>query len=149
MVGRLVLPVALLCVLPGCGRLDRECRAVSATANAFIRDSERLKPQPGATPEATMQAELAAAARYDKLAADLLALNVESSELSPEVKSYRELAEHSAASLRAVASAFGRGDFEAARAKRIELELAARGEAPLVDTINRICGTAKTGAERQ
>jgi hypothetical protein len=141
MVGRLLVSVALLATLSGCGRLERECRAVSATANAFIRDNERQRPQGGATPEATVQAELAAAARYDKLAADLLALKVESSELSPEIKSYRELAEHSAESLRAVAAAFGRGDFETARAKRIELDRAARGEGPLVERINRICGT--------
>jgi hypothetical protein len=146
MVGRPLVPVALLLALAGCGRLERECRAVSATANAFILESERLRARPGSTPEATVQAELMTAARYDKLAADLLALDVGSSELSPEVKSYRELAEHSAASLRAVAAAFGKGDFEAARAKRIELERAARGEAPLVEKINRICGTGHTDA---
>ena len=130
----------------GCGRLERECRAVSATANAFIAESERLRPRADATPAETVKAELATAARYDRLAADLSALAVESSELVPEIRSYRELAEHSAAALRAVADALGRGDFEAARSKRIELDAAARGEGPLVERINGICGTAKREA---
>jgi len=132
--------------LLGCGRLERECRAVSATANAFIAESERLRPRAGATPDETVKAELATAARYDRLAADLAALAVESSELVPEVQSYRELAEHSASALRAVATALGAGDFEAARSKRIELDAAARGEAPLVERINVLCGTAKPDA---
>jgi len=143
--GRRSAPVALLVVV-GCGRLDQECRAVSGTANAFIADSERQRPRAGATPAETVKAELATAARYDRLAADLAALKVESSELAPEVRSYRELAEHSAAALRAVADALGRGDFEAARSKRIELDAAAKGEAPLVARINGICGTSKGDA---
>jgi len=130
----------------GCGRLERECRAVSASANGFIAESERLRPRAGATPAETVKAELATAARYDRLAADLSALAVESSELVPEIQSYRALAEHSAAALRAVAGALERGDFEAARSKRIELDAAARGEAPLVERINVICGTAKSDA---
>ena len=143
--GRLAASVALLSVA-ACGRLDRECRAVSGTANAFIAESERQRPRPDATPAETVKAELATATRYDRLAADLAALKVESSELEPEVRSYRELAEHSAAALRAVADAFGRGDFEAARSKRIELDAAAKGEGPLVARINGICGTAKADA---
>ena len=132
--------------LTACGRLERECRAVTATANAFIAESGRLRPRAGATQEETVQAELAMAARYDRLAADLAALKVESSELSPEVERYRALAEHSASALRAVAGALGRSDFEAARSKRIELDAAARGEGPLVERINELCGTAKTDA---
>ncbi|HEX5098148.1 MAG TPA: hypothetical protein VFV94_01550 [Polyangiaceae bacterium] len=143
--GRLAALVALLLVV-GCGRLDRECRAVSETANAFIADSERQRPRAGASRAETVKAELATATRYDRLAADLAALKVESSELEPEVRSYRELAEHSAAALRAVADALGRGDFEAARSKRVELDAAAKGEGPLVARINGICGTAKVDA---
>jgi hypothetical protein len=143
--GRLAVAVAMLAVV-ACGRLDRECRAVSGTANAFLAESERQRPRAGATAAETVTAELSTAARYDRLAADLAALKVESSELEPEVRSYRELAEHSAAALRAVAGALGRGDFEAARSKRIELDAAAKGEAPLVARINGICGTAKTDA---
>jgi hypothetical protein len=134
--------------LAGCGRLGRECRAVTATANAFIKESEQLRPRPNASPDEAVRAELATATRYEKLAADLLALDVQSSELLPEVQSYRALAEHSAASLRAVATAFGKGDFEAARAKRIELDAAARGEAPLVARINALCGTAAPDAAK-
>jgi hypothetical protein len=135
-----------VCLLAlGCGQLDRECRAVTATANTFIRDSERVRPRPDATPEQTVKAQLEMAARYDKLAADLAALKVESSELVPEVAHYRELAEHSAASLRAVSAALTSGDFEAARARRIELDREARGEGPLVTRINTVCG-AKSDA---
>lgn len=127
----------------GCGKLDRECKSVSATANAFIAESERLHPKPDATPEETVQAELRTAARYEKLASDLAALKIESDELAPDVERYRALAEHAAGSLRAVAGALSRGDFEAARAKRIELDREARGEAPLVTHINEVCGISR------
>ena len=143
MVGRLLASVSVFLLVASCGRVERECRGVSATANAFIAESERQRPRPNATPEETMKAELATAGRYDKLASDLKALNVESSELTPEVERYRTLAEHSAESLRAVAAAFGRGDFETARAKRVELDREARGEGPLVQKINEICGTTQ------
>ncbi|HEV8551020.1 MAG TPA: hypothetical protein VGQ57_18360 [Polyangiaceae bacterium] len=143
--GRVVVTVALLS-LAGCGRLERECRAVSETANPFIAESERLRPRADATPEETVKAELATAARYERLAQNLGALKIESSELLPEVERYRALAEHSALALRAAADAFGRGDFEAARGKRIELDVAARGEGPLVRRINEICGTATLDA---
>jgi len=140
MLGR--LPIPALCLLAlGCGRLERECRAVSGTANAFIAESDRKRPRGDATPDEVVKMELATASRYEKLAADLLALKVESSELSPEVTRYRELAEHSAASLRAVAAALARSDFEAARQKRVELDREAQGEGPLVTKINGICGT--------
>ncbi|HTQ06537.1 MAG TPA: hypothetical protein VMI54_21905 [Polyangiaceae bacterium] len=142
MVGRAGVPVACLLVATGCGRLDRDCRAVTATANAFIAESASERPQPNATPEETVKAELATAVRYEKLAADLENLKVESSELSAEVTRYRALAEHSAASLRAVAAALARGDFDTARQKRIELDREAHGEVPLVAKINEICGAA-------
>ena len=145
MLGRPALPVACFLLLLGCGRLERECRALSATANAFIAESERLRPRADATPEEAAKAELMTASRYEKLATDLSALKVESSELSPEVARYRELAEHSAASLRAVASALTRGDFEAARQKRVELGRAAGGEGPLVTKINEVCGVKPDG----
>jgi hypothetical protein len=141
------VPALVSCLaLAGCGRLERECRGVTATANGFIAESERLRPRAGATSAETVKAELATAARYERLAADLSALTVESSELVPEIQSYRALAEHSASALRAVAAALGRSDFEAARSKRIELDAAARGEGPLVERINVICGTAKPDA---
>ncbi len=146
MFGRLGLPLACLLAVSGCGRLKRECSGVSATANAFIAESGKVRPQPNATPEETVKAELATAVRYEKLAADLERLKVESTELLPEVTRYRTLAEHSAASLRAVAAALTRGDFETARQKRIELDREARGEGPLVLKINELCGTAAVDA---
>lgn len=145
--GRFGFQLVCLLVVTGCGRLHAECREVSATANAFIAESGKLRPQPNATPEETVKAELATAVRYEKLAADLQRLKVESSELLPEVKRYRTLAEHSAASLRAVAAALAGGDFETARQKRIELDREARGEAPLVVKINAICGSAPVPAD--
>jgi len=144
-VGSPAVLVALVACL-ACGRLERECRAVSESANAFIAESERLRPRANATPEETVKAELATAARYDRLAADLAALELESSELRREVEQYRALAEHSAQALRAVARALEQNDFEAARKKRIELDAAARGEAPLVERINVVCGTARPAA---
>jgi hypothetical protein len=138
-----LVAVSGLALVAACSKLDGECRAVSTTANAFIAESERQRPRADATPEETVKAELATAARYERLAADLAALKVESSELSPEVERYRALAEHSAAALRSAAAAFGRGDFEAARSKRIELDAASKGEVPLVQRINELCGTAK------
>ena len=77
---------ALLFLQTACGKLDRECSAVSSTANAFIAESERQRPRADAKPEDTVKAELATAARYERLASDLAALKVESSELSPEVE---------------------------------------------------------------
>jgi hypothetical protein len=142
-VGRALVRVSCFLLVAGCGKLERECRGVSATANAFIAESERQRPRPNATPDETTKAELATADRYDKLASDLKALKVESSELQPEVARYRTLAEHSAESLRAVAAAFGRGDFESARTKRVELDREARGEGPLVQRINELCGSTK------
>jgi hypothetical protein len=147
MFGRLLARVSCVLLLAGCGRLERECRGVSATANAFIAESERQRPRPNATRDETTKAELATAARYDKLASDLKALHVESDELLPEVERYRTLAEHSAESLRAVAAAFARGDFDTARAQRVELDREARGEGPLVQKINEICGTTKPAAD--
>ena len=144
--GWLGVVMALAAGASSCSRLGGECRAVSETANAFIAESERLRPRPNATPEETVKAELATAARYVRLAADLAALKVESSELLPEVERYRALAEHSAQALRAVAAALEKNDFEAARTKRIELDAAARGESPLVERINVVCGSARRDA---
>jgi len=140
---RSLLLAACAWLAAGCGRLEKECHGVSVTANAFIAESERLRVGPAVTPEQTAEAELRTAARYEKLAGDLAALDVKSSELLPEVTRYRELAEHSAASLRAVAADLGRGDFEAARQKRVALDREARGEGPLVARINAICSAGR------
>jgi hypothetical protein len=129
-----------LLTLPCCGRLDRECTAFSTRANAFIKEGSSYRPKPDASPADTAREALATAARYDRLASDLAALDIQSSELRPEVDRYRELAERSAASLKAVASALGADDFETARRKRVELDAAAKGEGPLVAKINAICG---------
>jgi len=123
-----------------CGRQTRECRAVTARANTFIADSEKQKPAEGASKEQTREQALAMAHRYERLAADLAALHVESSDLAPEVESYRALALRSATALRSVAAALASKDFDTARKLRVDLDSAARGEAPLVARINAICG---------
>jgi hypothetical protein len=126
-------------LLFACGKQAEECRAVTARANQFIAQSERIGTPKGASREETQEQALATARRYEALAADLRAIGVESSELSPEVESYRALAERSAAALRAVAAALASHDFEAARKKRVELATAGKAEGPLVSRINRIC----------
>lgn len=124
----------------GCGRLDEECRAVTARANTFLAETAGLAPKQGATREQTREQALAMAERYDLLARDLGAIRVESKQLKPEVESYRALAMRSAAALRAVAVALAVNDFETARKKRVDLDKASRGEGPLVARINAICG---------
>lgn len=125
--------------LLGCGRLEHECRSLTTTANAFILASEEKRLPPEASPPETARAALDTAARYERLAADLKALELKSQVLIPEVARYRELALGSAASLRAVAEALDARDFETARRKRVEFDRAARAEAPLVARINAVC----------
>jgi len=129
----------VLAVATACGRQTRECRAVTARANTFIAESEKLRPAGGASKEQTREQALAMAHRYERLAADLAALGVESSDLAPEVESYRALALRSASALRSVAEVLATKDFDSARALRVDLDHAARGEAPLVARINAIC----------
>jgi hypothetical protein len=143
---RCALRAAAFVALWGCGRLDRECTAFSTRANAFIKEGAGHKPKPDASPADTAREALATAERYDRLATDLAALDIQSSELRPEVDRYRELAERSAASLKSVARALGDDDFETARRKRVELDAAAKGEAPLVAKINAICGVTSAPA---
>jgi len=135
---RAALLVVALAAL-GCGKLRRECDAVVKTANAFIDESARHRPAPGASPEQAAREALETAARYDKLASDLAAVRVESSELRPEVEKYADLAVRSAASLRAAAHSLETKHFEQARQKRVELDAAAKSEGPLVARINAVC----------
>jgi hypothetical protein len=139
---RRALAVAALAVgALGCGRLERECRSVTTRANTFIAEGERNRPKVASTPANTAREALDTAARYDRLAADLAAVEIGTSELRAEVDRYRALAERSAASLRAVARALSDSDFDTARRKRVELAAATeKEELPLVAKINEICG---------
>jgi hypothetical protein len=137
---RIGLGLGVLAGVLGCGRLERDCRAVTTRANTFIAEGEKLRPKPDASAEDTAREALETAKRYDRLAADLAAIEIGSSKLEAEVVRYRGLAERSAASLRAVAKALGDGDFDTARKKRVELDAAAKSEGPLVARINEICG---------
>lgn len=138
MLRRLTLLFVSLAWLSGCGELKRECRAVVATANAFIAESGKSKPS-AQGPEVTAREARALAERYDKLATDLGALSVKSEELAAEVEAYRKLAVSAATSLRGAASALEQKDWETARKRRVEFDEAARGEAPLVARINAVC----------
>lgn len=140
MAGPLGRALLLVHAALGCGRLDEECRAVTARANTFLAETAKQSPKQGATREETREQALAMAERYDLLARDLGAIRVDSAKLKPEVESYRALALRSSASLRSVAAALAARDFEAARKKRVELDEAGRGEGPLVGRINAICG---------
>jgi hypothetical protein len=77
--------------------------------------------------------------RYDDLGKRIDGLKLSSAELLPRAQSYQKLAREAAAALRDVARAVERGDAEAARRRRVEFDDLARGEAPLVAEINRIC----------
>ena len=138
-VTRLLLLAGLAAL--GCGKLDEECRAVTARANGFIAETAQLSApnQPASREEARKQS-LAMAERYELLARDLGTIRVDSDKLRPEVESYRSLAFRSASALRAVSQALAAGDFETARKRRVELDAAARGEGPLVARINALCG---------
>jgi hypothetical protein len=131
--------VVTLAAALGCGKLRRECDAVVKTANAFIAESARHRPSPDAPPEQAAREALETARRYEKLANDLAAIRVESTELRPEVERYADLAVRSAASLRAAARALETRHFDQARQKRVELDAAAKTEGPLVAKINSIC----------
>ena len=139
MTARAALALLGVFALTGCGELRRECDAVVKRANAFLAESASHRPAPGAPPERAAEEARSTAARYEKLAADLAALDVKSGDLKPEVERYRELAQRSAASLKAAAHALETKHFEQARSERVALDRASKSEAPLVARINEIC----------
>lgn len=77
--------------------------------------------------------------RYDDLAKRIDGLNLTSDELLPRAQRYQKLAREAAAALRDVAQAVEQGDAAGARKRRVEFDDLARGEAPLVAEINRVC----------
>lgn len=135
-----LLAAVLASATAACGNLERECHLVTTRANTFIAEGERIAPRVAASPEDTAREALDTAARYDRLAADLAAIEIGTSELRVEVDRYRALAERSASSLRAVARALSDSDFDTARRKRVELAAATKTEElPIVAKINQIC----------
>ena len=130
----------LFLLLTGCGKFEqaRECGSFVHTVNAWL---SAQPPKPAATGSAELIAKDArsTALRYDKLASDLTALSIKAEELRPRVDRYRNIATKAAESLRAVADALDQHDAETARKKRVEFDDIARGEAPLVQEINRLC----------
>lgn len=134
------LAVGLVVAAVGCGKFReaRECAAFARTVNTWISQAPSASP-PGGSPERIAQDARSAAARYEALYADLGALGIEAEELKPRAERYREIAKKAAESLRAVADAVDAKDAETARKRRVEFDDVARGEAPLVAEINRIC----------
>jgi len=124
----------------GCGKFQqaRECESFMHTVNAWM---SATPPKPAAAGSAELIAKDArsTALRYDKLASELTALSIGAEELRPRVDRYRGIATKAAETLRAAADALDKNDAETARKKRVEFDDIARGEAPLVEEINRLC----------
>jgi len=134
--------LALGLLLPSCGRLQQrsDCTSFVGTVNAWLATA-RPKPAAGGSAELIAKDARSTALRYDELLSKLDALPIQAEELRPRVRRYREIARNAAGALRAAADALDRNDAETARRKRVEFDDIARSEAPLVDEINRICGS--------
>lgn len=109
-----------------------------------IQDWRGAAPKPAASaglvsPSAAARESQSLAERYEDLARRIDRLKLGSAELVPRAERYQKLAREASAALRDVARAVERGDAEAARRRRVEFDDLARGEAPLVAEINRIC----------
>lgn len=127
-----------------CGKFQqaRECGTFVKTVNAWLASPEG-KPPPDAGASSDPQ-QIASEARrtaehYASLGQSLAALHIQSEELGPRVKRYREIADSAALALRDVATALDHGDLETARKKRVEFDSIAQTEGPLVKSINGIC----------
>ena len=138
----------LICALAllsgGCGKFQqaRECGTFVKTVNAWLTspDSE-LAADAGTSSDPKQIAEQArrTAQHYSELSQRLSALHVEGEDLAPRVKRYEQIADSAALTLRDVADALDRGDLEKARQKRVEFDIVAQREAPLVKEINGVC----------
>jgi len=98
-----------------------------------------VPPASAGSPSAASTESRALAERYEDLARRIDALKLTSPELLPRATRYQKLAREAAAALRDVAGAVEKGDGERARARRVEFDDLARGEAPLVADINAVC----------
>lgn len=103
-----------------------------------------LAKQPTPSGASTEPKKLAAetrvtAQRYEELDRELAALDIKSRDLVRRVAAYRKIATQSAHSLRDVADALERDNFELARKKRVEFDETVKAEASLVAEINAEC----------
>jgi hypothetical protein len=133
--------LALCLMASGCGKFQqaRECESFVSTVNAWIGAAPH-PPASGGSAELIAKDVRATALSYDALSSKLDGLGIQGEELRPRVQRYRNIAKNASQALRAVADALDRSDAETARKKRVEFDDIARGEGPLVDEINRICG---------
>jgi hypothetical protein len=137
----------LACAAPGCAkfRTARECGSFVETIKlwrgqaASPSASASAAPPSVTSPSAASTESRALAERFEDLARRFDALKVTSPELLPRAMRYQKLAREAAAALRDVAAAVERGDAERARARRVEFDDLAGGEAPLVADINAVC----------
>ena len=128
----------------GCGKFHqaRECGTFVKLVNGWLSRSASDLAADAGSPSDPKQIALEArrtAARYSELSQSLADLHVQGDELSPRVKRYEEIATSAAQTLREVADALDRGELEKARQKRVEFEVVAQREAPLVKEINGVC----------
>jgi hypothetical protein len=140
-----LLAVACGVGLTGCAKFQtaRECGSFVAAINDWkgqapkpVASAPRENP---ATPAAAASESRSLALRYEDLARRIDSLHLGSADLLPPAQRYQRLAREAAGALRDVADAVEKDDQSAARARRIEFEDLASGEAALVGEINRIC----------
>lgn len=131
---------ALLILVTGCSkfRQAKECSSLVETVSAWM--AEDTVSAAKVDPLTVAQDARKTAERYRKLDQDLGRLGIKSPDLAPRVKRYRAMATEAARVLDDVARALDQKDAERARRRRVEFDATARGEAPLVAEINRVCG---------
>jgi len=134
-----LLLVALL-ALSGCGRFRKakECEVLAKAVSGWL--AKQPTPSGASTEPKKLAAETRVTAqRYDDLDRELGALDIKSRDLVRRVAAYRKIATQSAHSLRDVADALERDNFELARKKRVEFDETVKAEASLVAEINAEC----------
>jgi hypothetical protein len=127
----------------GCAKFQtaRECGSFVSAIQTWKSQAPRpaASGSPLPSPSAAAVESRSLADRYDELAKRIDALGLTSAQLLPHAQSYQKLSREAAAALRDVAEAVEKGDAARARQRRIEFDDLARGEAPLVAEINRVC----------
>lgn len=134
-----LLLVALL-ALSGCGRFRKakECEVLAKAVSGWL--AKQPTPSGASTEPKKLAAETRVTAqRYEELDRELAALDIKSRDLVRRVAAYRKIATQSAHSLRDVADALERDNFELARKKRVEFDETVKAEASLVAEINAEC----------
>jgi hypothetical protein len=140
--------VTLALFTAGCGKFTqaRECGTFVKTVNSWLTSSTASSVTAGGADagSASDPKQIAAEARrtadhYAQLSKTLAGLHIQAEDLAPRVKSYEQIADSAATTLREVADALDRGDLEQARQKRVDFDTVARREGPLVKDINGLC----------